>query len=170
MPHNFHYYTKCNFIRIANYNKMLYKYSRSGAVFFAFLSRCRGFQTCFDVLVSRISSFLAISGCLEPNACIAVAMASSLRSVLVGMAGGGSGNEYSYGKSGVGCHEQNSLSSLLDTTLSTLLHPPDAVVLISVDFNRICKHFLLFNKDFVMFWTIFSRKAAMFQRTLNCAD
>lgn len=69
---------------------------------------------------------------------MAVSMAWSLISELVGMAAGGIGSECSYGKSTVGCHATNALPSLVVTTFWTWLWWPMAVnVGVFVDFVRI---------------------------------
>lgn len=141
-----------------------YKYSRSGGVFFAFRSRCRGFHVCFDVLVSFISSSRAISGRLLLNADIAVWIASSFNSVLVGIDGGGNGSECSYGNSDVGCHATNNVQSSVDTTFSTWPNCPTAVVkVMSADFDRYSIRLITpFWRNFVKFLPIFSRNAAIF--------
>lgn len=141
-----------------------YKYSRSGGVFFALRSRCRGFHVCFDVLVSFINSSRAISGRLLLKADIAVWIASSFNSVLVGIDCGGNGSECSYGNSDVGCHATNIVQSSVDTTLSTWLNWPTAVVkVLSVDFDRYSIRLITpFCRNFVKFLLIFSRNAAIF--------
>lgn len=144
----------------------VYKYFRSGGVplaVFIFDPRGNGLHVWYDVVVTRMSSCFAISGCLLPNAFIAVSMASSRRSVLVAIPGGGNGNECSYGKSGVGCQATNVVPSLVVATFSTLLSDPTGVVNIFVDFGRICLQLYALWRCFDTFFTVFKRKAAIFR-------